>query len=108
MDALTAKRRSNSGRIYGRHELKWDSLKLRLKSGRLLATVEPDAKLPKMYRVRLPGAGLTDMVNLTWAKDAAISLVLGDLNKQGQQETAGEASPMRYFAEVIPRIASRL
>jgi hypothetical protein len=27
---------------------RWDSLQLRLKSGRLLATVEPDAKWPKM------------------------------------------------------------
>jgi hypothetical protein len=47
---------------------RWDSLELRLKSGRLLATVEPDPKWPKMYRVRLPDGHLTAMVNLTRPK----------------------------------------
>jgi len=48
LDALrfligTPKSESNIGmsRIYAHHELKWDGLQLRLKSGRLLATVEP-------------------------------------------------------------------
>jgi hypothetical protein len=30
----------------------------------------PDTKHPGMYRVRLPGGGLSDMLSLTWAKDA--------------------------------------
>jgi hypothetical protein len=47
--------------------LRWDGLQLRLKSGRLLATVEPDSKWPKMFRVRLPNGHLTDMVNLSRA-----------------------------------------
>jgi hypothetical protein len=33
--------------------------------------VEPDAKWPRMYRVRRPDGTLTDMVNLTRARDAA-------------------------------------
>jgi hypothetical protein len=32
--------------------------------------IVPDAKWPGMYRVRLPGGSLTDMVNLTRARDA--------------------------------------
>jgi hypothetical protein len=32
--------------------------------------IVPDAKWPNMYRIRLPGGGLSDMVNLTRAKDA--------------------------------------
>jgi len=33
-----------------------------------------------MYRVRLPDGRLTDIVNLTRAKDAAVSLALASLN----------------------------
>ena len=32
--------------------------------------IVPDAKHPGMYRVRLPDGSLSDMVNLTRAKDA--------------------------------------
>jgi hypothetical protein len=34
-------------------------------------TVVPDADWPGMYRVRRPDSSLTDMVNLTRARDAA-------------------------------------
>ena len=53
---------------------------LRLNSGRLLATVEPDANWPKMFRVRLASGYLTDMVNISRAKDAAVCLALAELN----------------------------
>ena len=69
------------GHIYSRVDLKWDGLRLRLKTGRLLATVEPDGKWPAMYRARLPNGHLTDMVNLTRAEDAAIALACTELNK---------------------------
>ena len=69
------------GHIYSRVDLKWDGLRLRLKTGRLLATVEPDGKWPAMYRARLPNGHLTDMVNLTRAKDATIALACTELNK---------------------------
>jgi hypothetical protein len=77
---------------------RWDGLQLRLKSGRLLATVEPDPKWPKMYRVRLPNGHLTDMVNLSRAKDAAMSLAMAVLNGDAAQTTP-EAPPVRYFQE---------
>jgi hypothetical protein len=34
-------------------------------------TVVPDPDWPKMYRVRRPDGSLTDLVNLTRARDAA-------------------------------------
>ncbi len=68
--------------MYDRHDLKWDSDQLRLVTGRLLATVERDSKWPSMWRVRLPDGYLTDMVNKTRAKDAAIVLALNRLNAQ--------------------------
>jgi hypothetical protein len=36
--------------------------------------IVPDAKYPGMYRLLLPGGGLSDMVNLTRAKDALRAL----------------------------------
>jgi hypothetical protein len=42
--------------------------------------VEPDARYAGMYRVRLPDGRITDIVNLTRAKDAAIALALAGLN----------------------------
>jgi hypothetical protein len=69
-----------NGRVYGRGDLKWRDRQLRLTTGRLLATIEPDSNFAGMFRVRLPNGHLTDMVNLTRAKDAAISMALTALN----------------------------
>jgi hypothetical protein len=46
----------------------------------LLATIEPDGTWLGMFRVRLPDDRVTDMVNLSRAKDAAISLAIASLN----------------------------
>ena len=40
-----------------------------------VAELIPDQKFPKLYRVSIPGKSLSDMVNLTMAKDAAQYLV---------------------------------
>jgi hypothetical protein len=39
---------------------------------RLLASVKPDKDWPGLWRVHLPDGRITDMVNLTRAKDAAL------------------------------------
>jgi hypothetical protein len=72
-------------RIYGRQGIDWDGHRLRFSTGRLLATVEPDAQWAGMYRVRLPSSRPTDMVNLTRARDAAVSLALSSLNKANKE-----------------------
>jgi hypothetical protein len=45
-----------------------------------LVTVEPDSTYAGMYRIRFPDDRLSDMVNLTRAKDAASALALRSLN----------------------------
>ena len=68
--------------MYGRQDLRWDGRLLRLFSSRgVLASIEPDQTWPGMWRVRLPNGYLTDLVNLSRAKDAAASLALGVLNR---------------------------
>jgi hypothetical protein len=44
-------------------------------SPKLDRRIVPDARWPGMYRIRLPGGGLSDMVNLTRAKDALAELI---------------------------------
>jgi hypothetical protein len=70
--------------MHDRQDLIWHGRQLRLFSSRglLLASIEPDQNWPGMWRVRLPGGYLTDMVNLLRAKDAAASLALGVLNQK--------------------------
>jgi len=64
-----------------RQELIWDGLKLRLgsKPGRILAAVERDTNWPKMWRVH-HGGRVSDITNLTRAKDAAILIALSELD----------------------------
>jgi hypothetical protein len=71
-----------SGHCFGRNDLVWDGRNLKL-GARVMATIEPDANWPKMWRVRFGGM-LSDMANLSRAKDAAISIVLRGLNANNQ------------------------
>jgi hypothetical protein len=70
--------------MHDRQDLTWDRKQLRLLSNRgvVLATIEPDKTWPGMWRVRLPDGHLTDMLNLSRAKDAAASLMLTVLNRR--------------------------
>ena len=66
--------------MYDRHDLRWDGHRLRMRSGRLLATIVPDPDWDGMWRVRTPNGNVSDMVNLSRAKDAAQSNALASLN----------------------------
>jgi hypothetical protein len=69
-------------RLFSYRDLLWTGREFRPgKHGRVQATIEPDADWPNLYRVRLPDGHLTDMVNLTRAKHAAIALALEALNR---------------------------
>ena len=66
---------------YEAKDFYFDGLTLRLKTGRVVAVVVPDARWPDMYRVRIPGRDISDLANLSRAKDAAISLALAELRE---------------------------
>jgi hypothetical protein len=68
-------------RKYDSDDVYFDGLTLRFKTGRVVAVVVPDARWPDMYRVRIPGRDISDMANLSQAKDAAISLALAELRE---------------------------
>lgn len=89
--------------ITGRDRLTWrkDGVRLLLFHGsdqNPLAIIEPDAKYFRLYRIRYPDGHLSDMVNLTRAKDAACSFALRSLNSP-PQETPSQGSQARKKAE---------
>src|SRR6516225_5796270 len=76
--------------IVGRDRLNWHRADGRLflfhrNNHNPLVTVEPDSKYPGMCRIRFPDGGLSDMVNLTRAKDAASAFALRSLNSAPQE-----------------------
>src|SRR5262249_51432178 len=100
-----------------------DRLKWRNADGRLflyhgndpnpLVTIEPDSKYAGMFRIRFPDGGLSDMANLTRAKDAAIALALrklnsGDSGVQETPETTGYVRKKRVKVGKAPRAANPL
>lgn len=97
--------------ITGRDQLTWrkDGARLLLFHGTSenpLAILEPDAKYPILYRIHYPDGHLSDMVNLTRAKDAACCFALRSLNSR-LQETRLEGSQAHEKPEVVGNISER-
>jgi hypothetical protein len=65
--------------VVNQHELTWKGTALYFKRRKMLEVIQ-DAKYPTMWRVKHPDGSLSDMVNLTRAKDAAIYLALAKLD----------------------------
>jgi hypothetical protein len=65
-----------------------------------LISIEPDSKYAGMYRLRFQEGGLSDMVNLTRAKDAAIALALRSLNSGAQEAPQAAAYVPKKGAKV--------
>ena len=62
---------------------RWNSRELH-RGRQIVATIEPDKVWPKMWRVRLPNGWLSDMANLTRAKDAAVGRHDPELRRPGE------------------------
>ena len=83
-------------RVFGSRELNWKGDQLYCGNRRLLRIV-PDQKYPGvMWRVELPDGSLTDMVNRTRAKDAAVAIGLRILNGQ---ETCPPSVSVRFSGD---------
>jgi hypothetical protein len=84
--------------VIGRNKLTWresgSGFALYL-GGSPVAHVVPDAVHAGMWRVRRPNGFLSDMVNLTRARDAAEALALASrYRRQEAQETPSEGPPV--------------
>jgi hypothetical protein len=73
--------------MYGRRELSWQlsggewSLHCHGQREPVLRVIQ-DAVYPGMWRVERPDGSLSDMANLSWARDGAIAIALGILNRR--------------------------
>lgn len=87
--------------MLGRRDLTWCGNSLyRWGSREPIAEVAPDAKWPGMWRFRLlPDGSLSDMVNLSRARDAAAERAINVANKH--RRSAQGASPMRRNLEDV-------
>ncbi len=70
-----------------RHDTEWRLYRDR----RVVGRVVPDAKWPGMWRAQLP-RGLSDMVNLTRARDAAVGLAERAESEKNAQRNQGAFS----------------
>lgn len=77
-------------RVYGNRHLTWKGHRLCCGNRKLVEIVQDD-RYPTMWRVKRPDGSLTDMVNITRARDAARGLALKVLNRE---ETLQVALPM--------------
>jgi len=66
---------------YQYKDFSWKGQKLYLGSKLMPVKLMQDEKWPQMWRVLHPNGTISDMVNLTRAKDAAVSVALAVLNK---------------------------
>ena len=91
-------------RIVASTELVWracgDGFTLHLGRSKPLLSVVPDATHSNMWRISHRGR-LSDMVNLTRAKDAGLSWALGDLNRGHDSPSGGACA--RLGAQDGPR-----
>jgi hypothetical protein len=84
--------------MYGHQDLHWKDSRLYLGSCATGNSITPDTKYPSMWRVRYPDGSLSDIVNLTRARDGARCLALAVLNTR---ETRVAASPTAQNAQGV-------
>jgi hypothetical protein len=83
--------------MFAKHDLIWRGNDLGVgRSSTPLVSIVPDTRWPNMWRVR-HGDQLSDMVNLTRARDAGRCLALSMLNDRGR--TGLGASPIEKTGE---------
>ena len=69
-------------RVYNVNAVAWEAANLVLTAAASWRPSSRDSAWPGLWRVHLSDGSVTDMVNLTRAKDAAVSLALGLLNRR--------------------------
>jgi len=96
-----------TGHIYGRKDFTWheqsDGWALHAIGHRsAIVHVVPDKVWPGMWRIRHPNGRLSDMANLSWAKDGAIAVAMRWLDprkvsRRRAEQSRPVASPMRHI-----------
>lgn len=85
-------------RTYSRRDLTWRDREVYLRGGRTpLAAITYDEAWP-LWRVRMPDRTLSDLLNLTRARDAAVTIALAQLNREAAPPMRPKNAPMARAA----------
>jgi len=101
--------------VYSRRNLTWvrnGTAWVTRHNGIELARAVPDQKYAGMWRVRFPDGRLSDLANITWAKDAAATMALAVLNRTAAphcasgdaRNDAGDAAQATARSTSAPRL----
>jgi hypothetical protein len=82
-------------RTYNSRDLSWRGNDLRRVGKTTVVSIVPDQTYAGMWRIAHPDGRLSDMVNRTRAKDAAVTIALGILNSEGQETASGARTRVR-------------
>ncbi len=104
-------REGMSCHIYGHKDFDWRQCKTgyalhAMGHRNAIVHVVPDQRWPGMWRIRHPDGRLSDMANLTWAKDGAkgLAMRLLDPRRRAEQERL-DSPPMRQNDEAATPLA---
>ena len=78
--------------MYGDQDLHWKDSRLYLGSYATGYSITPDTKYPSMWRVRYPDGSLSDIVNLTRARDGALGPPTTCSKRPGGRQPAFEVA----------------
>jgi hypothetical protein len=99
------------GHIFSRVDLNWrrggEVWVVRYRS-RVLLQVVPDLTHSGMWRIRHPDGRLSDLVNLSRAKDAATSLAVGILNADKRRSVSSPMGVTDPAAALVPDLPERI
>jgi hypothetical protein len=99
------------GHIFSRLDLNWqkdgEAWAVRYRS-RVLLQVAPDLTHSGMWRIRHPDGRLSDLVNLSRAKDAATSLAVGILNADKRRSVSSPMGVTDPAAALVPDLPERI
>jgi hypothetical protein len=82
-------------RTYNSRDLSWRGNDLRRVGKTTVVSIVPDQTYAGMWRIAHPDGRLSDMVNRTRAKDAAVTIALGIVNSEGQETASGARTRVR-------------
>jgi hypothetical protein len=91
-------------RTYSSNALSWRGNDLRC-AGKIIVSIAPDQTYTGMWRVARPDGRLSDMVNRSRAKDAAVTIATGILNSDVKETASG--APRRVFGAAADLITQK-
>src|SRR5262249_60495997 len=69
---------------------------------RRFGEIVPDAKYPGMWRVKLSGGRLSDMTNLSWARNAVLEAAIGEIEYEARH-AATTPTKSQQIEDVFPQ-----